>query len=481
MSVVWYSIPLRPSQLSLAHVLKSGQSFRWTATPLASPSSPPSAPTEYSLCLSDRLILLRQSPTHLHYSAVFPPPTQGEATEEKVKETERFVRDYLRLDVDLEELYRTWGEKDAVFRKEEGDGGVLEGVAVLRQDPWECLFSFICSSNNNISRITSMVQSAARHFSPPLLSYPSPPASSSSSSSPSPEPTTYHPFPPPSAFASPSVVPILRDLGFGYRAGFIQRTAAMLVEEHVEPEEWLRELRESETAKAREELLRFLGVGRKVADCVLLMSLDKNDIIPIDVHVHQIAQRLYNFRPSSAALPGGKRKASSGEKIPMTPKLYEEVQTALSERWGVWGGWTQAVLFASDLPFLLSSLAPNSTKPLKQPLIRSSQLPQPTSYLPEGLVALPESMLPSSPPPETKPSVKVEGGGRLAFASSKQISSSSSRKVKGGNEVRVKEEVKEIGLAQEAEGGEGVGGSLGERIKRRRRNPTTSTRGVSTK
>lgn len=49
----------------------------------------------------------------------------------------------------------------------------------------------------------------------------------------------------------------------------------MLVEEHVEPEEWLRELREWETAKAREELLRFLGVGRKVADCVLLMSLDK--------------------------------------------------------------------------------------------------------------------------------------------------------------------------------------------------------------
>lgn len=119
----------------------AGQSFRWTATPLASPSSPPSAPTEYSLCLSDRLLLLRQSPTHLHYSAVFPPPTQGEATEEKAKETERFVRDYLRLDVDLEELYRTWGEKDAVFRKEEGDGGVLEGVAVLRQDPWECLFS----------------------------------------------------------------------------------------------------------------------------------------------------------------------------------------------------------------------------------------------------------------------------------------------------------------------------------------------------
>ncbi len=60
----------------------------------------------------------------------------------------------------------------------------------------------------------------------------------------------------------------------------------MLVETHVghallDPgsseasEIWLRQLRESTTAEAREELLKFIGVGRKVADCILLMSLDK--------------------------------------------------------------------------------------------------------------------------------------------------------------------------------------------------------------
>jgi N-glycosylase/DNA lyase len=171
------------------------------------------------------------------------------------------------------------------------------------------VFSFICSSNNNIQRITGMVQSAARHFSPALLSY-TPPLepttsslpSSATVSSPPPDlpslshgPTTYHPFPPPSAFASPSVIPILRSLGFGYRAPFIQRTAEMLTTEHPdtpEPgtaeedgeaggeagsaaERFLLGMREWETEKAREELLRYLGVGRKVADCVLLMSLDK--------------------------------------------------------------------------------------------------------------------------------------------------------------------------------------------------------------
>jgi N-glycosylase/DNA lyase len=123
-----------------------------------------------------------------------------------------------------------------------------------------------------------MVQNLSTNFSPPLLSliHPFNPT----------EVLTYHPFPPPSALAAPGVALQLRSLGFGYRANYIQRTAQMLVETHVghalsdpdsseDPEIWLRQLRESTTAEAREELLKFIGVGRKVADCILLMSLDK--------------------------------------------------------------------------------------------------------------------------------------------------------------------------------------------------------------
>lgn len=135
---------------------------------------------------------------------------------------------------------------------------------------------FICSSNNNISRISKMVQSLCRHYSPALLSLSDPESSVVQS---------YHPFPPPSVLAQPSASATLRTLGFGYRADFIQKTAKMLVDKHgtedrsklsVElPEVWLKGLRTQETSQAREELLKLMGVGRKVADCVLLMSLDK--------------------------------------------------------------------------------------------------------------------------------------------------------------------------------------------------------------
>ena len=133
-----------------------------------------------------------------------------------------------------------------------------------------------------------MVKSLCTNYSASLLSL-APPSGSG-------EPEPYHPFPPPSALAAPEVTANLRVLGFGYRAGFIQKTAEMLAKRSVKPsssklpptfyvgqepaEVWLASLRKEETAVAREELTKLMGVGRKVADCVLLMSLDKVCLAP---------------------------------------------------------------------------------------------------------------------------------------------------------------------------------------------------------
>lgn len=134
-----------------------------------------------------------------------------------------------------------------------------------------------------------MVKSLCRHYSPALLTIPAPALipTSALESALSEELVleAYHPFPPPSVLASPEVSTTLRSLGFGYRADFIQKTAKMLVDTHgtmksgddvCEPAEtWLTTLRQVNTLEARQELLKFVGVGRKVADCILLMSLDK--------------------------------------------------------------------------------------------------------------------------------------------------------------------------------------------------------------
>ena len=126
-----------------------------------------------------------------------------------------------------------------------------------------------------------MVKSLCSEFSPPLVVLP-PPSDGIVVDT---DMVSYYPFTQPSVLAAPEVVAKLRTLGFGYRAEFLQKTAKMLVDIHGTPtspdntlesaEVWLKDLRNKSTSDARVELLKFVGVGRKVADCVLLMSLDK--------------------------------------------------------------------------------------------------------------------------------------------------------------------------------------------------------------
>ena len=69
-------------------------------------------------------------------------------------DTSKLLHSYLSLDVSLPELYAHWCDVDSHFKN---TALRFAGVRILRQDPWECLIGFICSSNNNIARITQMV------------------------------------------------------------------------------------------------------------------------------------------------------------------------------------------------------------------------------------------------------------------------------------------------------------------------------------
>lgn len=146
------ALALSQSQLSLAAVLKCGQSFRWTAYPLPSTSTKDSSsnlnldttgtPTyEYRFCLKDRVLCLRQSPEMLFYKSLRPKSHMLETeTHEGGEDLENlaFIRDYFQLDVDLVNLYDSWSSCDPVFN---GLRGRFVGIRMLRQDPWECLMS----------------------------------------------------------------------------------------------------------------------------------------------------------------------------------------------------------------------------------------------------------------------------------------------------------------------------------------------------
>lgn len=137
------ALPIPLVQLSLAAVLKCGQSFRWSIYPLhASVASDPQMPThEYRFCLRDRVVCLRQSPDTLFYRTVLPDsPCSLSKTSQLESETLAWLNDYFQLDVDLVKLYDEWSERDAVFARFRER---FEGIRMLRQDPWENLISCV--------------------------------------------------------------------------------------------------------------------------------------------------------------------------------------------------------------------------------------------------------------------------------------------------------------------------------------------------
>ncbi|EZA53857.1 N-glycosylase/DNA lyase [Ooceraea biroi] len=253
---------------------------------------------------------LSQDETHLLYSV------QG-SLQDSVN-YDAVLSEYFRLSISLREHYEKWAAADAHFQKH-FDGN--NAVRILKQDVVETLFSFICSSNNNISRISNMVEKLCSLFGRKICSL---------------EDKEYYDFPTIEALKSQDVEDTLRREKFGYRAAYIFNTAEQL--SALDGRNWLLNLQKENGASyhaAREELMTLPGIGPKVADCICLMSLGHLDAIPIDTHIFQVAQANY--------LPLLKKQKT------VTPKIHAEVGNHLRELWGPLAGWAQAIVFSTKI------------------------------------------------------------------------------------------------------------------------------------
>ena len=96
--------------------------------------------------------------------------------------------------------------------------------------------------------------------------------------------------------------------------------------------------------EAKMELLKLTGIGPKVADCILLMSLDQPSAIPVDTHMFQIAAQKY--------LPHLRGRKS------VTEKMYTEIGDHFRGLYGEYAGWAHSVLFSADLRHLQSVQKP---------------------------------------------------------------------------------------------------------------------------
>ena len=166
----------------------------------------------------------------------------------------------LRLDDDLHAIRAATPEDrllDQAFEQ-------YAGMRLVRDPVFPCLISFICSAQMLVSRIFGMQRRLAREYGDELTV----------------DGKTYHAFPTPEQLAARSEAE-LRELSLGYRAPYVQETAELVATGEVDP----RAACDLPYENARDHLTQFVGVGNKVADCVLLFSLGFTEAVPLDTWI----------------------------------------------------------------------------------------------------------------------------------------------------------------------------------------------------
>lgn len=228
---------LKVEDLNLSYTLECGQIFRvnkldgW-----------------YFVNTMDKLIKIRQIGNVLEYYGV----------------DRHFIEDFFFLDASYKKIV------EEINKDEHMDRAIKRyyGMRLIRQDPWECLISFIFSTASNIPRIKSCLDKLSLYFGERIIT---------------------HGF---ESYTFPRCGEIndiekLDKTRPGFRGKFVFEANRTIHNGYLDG------LRRVDYQSAKGCLTKIRGVGEKVANCVLLFSLGFMEAFPVDIWIKKIMQELY--------------------------------------------------------------------------------------------------------------------------------------------------------------------------------------------
>jgi len=278
---------------SLEHTLSCGQVFRWERI----------GAWWYGV-VGEKVVKVRHVGGRLLFQA-FP---------EKINA--HFIENYFRLDDNLPLIL------SQINKDEHIDGAIrtFYGLRIIRQEPWECLTSYMCATNANIPAIRNMILNLSKKFGRKITL----------------DNCDFYTFPKPKDLAQANLKEI-KKCKLGFRAERVLEVSRMIEEKEFD----LEALTKMDYQEAKGKLMSLPGVGHKVADCILLFSLDKLEAFPVDVWMKRIILKLYpnHFEPRFS------EKALSKRSI--TPKEYERISSFGRNYFGEYAGYAQEYLFHS--------------------------------------------------------------------------------------------------------------------------------------
>jgi len=298
----WMELTLDAEPFNLDFTLSCGQVFRWNKV----------GDWWYGV-VGENVLKVKKSKDKLIFDS-YPEKVNAE-----------FIRMYFRLDDNLPHIVSQINKDELMAEAIKQ----LYGLRIIRQDPWECLISYICATNANIPFIKNMIQTLSRNHGRRIVF----------------ENQDFYIFPKPEVLAKAVTDKLSLD-NMGYRTRYIIETSKAISSHtfdlYVVRSLDYREGKELLLSRAKGKKL-LLGVGPKAADCVLLFSLEKTQAFPVDVWILRIVLDYYSKLFDTPFVGGLKRKLSAGSSI--TNKQYEMICDTMQQYFGKYAGYAQEYLF----------------------------------------------------------------------------------------------------------------------------------------
>ena len=230
--------------------------------------------------------------------------------QDKLNTNRKDIHSFFRFDDNFQKIKKQLSNDETV-----GDAiRKFPGMRILRQDPFQCYISFIVSSNSNIPNIQTRLQKLCLRFGEKKVI----------------RGKEFFLFPESEKLANSSVTDIAK-CGLGYRSKYVKDAAIAVNNGNID----FSSLKKLNYQDARNSLCQVFGIGKKVADCILLFSLDKLEAVPLDRWVLRILQKYYSeeFQITTKSI---------------TDKTYDDLHDKIVEHFGKYAGYAQQFLFKNE-------------------------------------------------------------------------------------------------------------------------------------
>ena len=217
---------------------------------------------------------------------------------------------FFRKNDNIQEIIRSIS-KDKTVKKAVKE---YEGLRIFKQDPFQCMISFIISSNSNIQKIKNSLEKITKKFGTKVTI----------------QNKEFFLFPKPEKLANASIEEI-KTCGVGYRAPFIKQASKMIILKKINFEY----LEKCNYEEAKKNICLIPGIGNKVADCILLFSLNKLEAFPLDTWMIKILEKYYSneFKIETKTI---------------TTKQYNILHEKIVNYFGPYCGYAQQFLFKME-------------------------------------------------------------------------------------------------------------------------------------